>query len=481
MEHVITLEYKPTTRRIQIKISSDSTDLFESLRDAFGERIPGAAFAKKRNPFAATKQYAITPTGQCEIGLYWEIKKWISEKRPDVKIVVVDELKLALIPNKYVKFNEDIKFDFELYDYQQVAVQQAIKLGRGTVKLATGGGKTFITAALIENYYRSLDSLSTFRCLVIVPDLGLVEQTYKELNNCGCTFTCSKWTGKIEFDPEANVVICNTGVLTNRFHENEWLKHIDLLIVDECHKIKRGNEMTKIISKIFTHRKYGLTGTLPERLVDVWNIMGKFGPIVYEKPSHELISEGFLTNVHVSVLDIHYTQSPSPIGSPWHAELDFIAENAFRNKVISKLCGIDNNILILINNISHGEILFDTLSALVGKQVFFVQGSMDVDEREYIKSLMERDSNVICIAISAIFSTGINIKNIHTIIFAAGGKSPVRTVQSIGRGLRKHKSKIKLNIIDISDHLRYGMEHSIKRCEIYDKEHIKYSFRTIKE
>ena len=94
---------------------------------------------------------------------------------------------------------------------------------------------------------------------------------------------------------------------------------------------------------------------------------------------------------------------------------------------------------------------------------------------------MEKDSNVVCIAISAIFSTGINIKNLHNIVFAAGGKSFIRTVQSIGRGLRKHSSKNKLIIFDLCDRLRYGIRHCEKRKDIYDTEKIKYTETNIVE
>jgi superfamily II DNA or RNA helicase len=94
---------------------------------------------------------------------------------------------------------------------------------------------------------------------------------------------------------------------------------------------------------------------------------------------------------------------------------------------------------------------------------------------------MEKDNDVICVAMSSIFSTGVNIKNIHNIIFASGGKSFVRTVQSIGRGLRKHNLKSKLIIFDLCDRLRYGIRHCEKRKEIYDIEKIKYSETNIVE
>ena len=113
----------------------------------------------------------------------------------------------------------------------------------------------------------------------------------------------------------------------------------------------------------------------------------------------------------------------------------------------------------MVNHIEHGEILFEKISNLTNKRVYFIRG----------------------IAISAIFSTGVNIKNLHNIIFAAGGKSFIRTVQSIGRGLRKHSNKEKLVIIDLVDNLRYSLAHSIKRQEIYTKEKIKFTTKYIKQ
>ena len=108
------------------------------------------------------------------------------------------------------------------------------------------------------------------------------------------------------------------------------------------------------------------------------------------------------------------------------------------------------------------------------KKVYFVKGEVEVEERDKIKKIMETNSDVICIAMSSIFSTGINIKNIHMIMFASGGKSFIRTIQSIGRGLRLHESKNKLIIIDLADKLKYGTRHSDKRKEIYKSEKINF-------
>ena len=136
---------------------------------------------------------------------------------------------------------------------------------------------------------------------------------------------------------------------------------------------------------------------------------------------------------------------------------------------------LEKNTLILVNHISQGVILSEYLTQCENKQIYFIRGEVEVETREDIKRIMEKDDNVICVAMSSIFSTGVNIKNIHNIIFAAGGKSFIRTVQSVGRGLRKHTSKNKLIIFDICDKLRYGLRHCEKRKEIYESEKIKYN------
>ena len=135
--------------------------------------------------------------------------------------------------------------------------------------------------------------------------------------------------------------------------------------------------------------------------------------------------------------------------------------------------------MILVNYIEHGEILYERLKNIEGKQVFFVQGSVDVDDRAEIIKKMEESDNVICIAITAIFSTGINIKNLHTMIFAAGGKSAIRMIQSIGRGLRLHSSKKQFSVIDLADNLKYGNEHIEERKKIYDSEKIPYEEKDV--
>ena len=474
---MILFDYIKNTNRLVV--NCDDNNIFNQIREHFSVKNDDAKFARRFNKFSPKRKYVITPNGTCELGLYWDIRKFLRSNQINIDVQLTESLEKVInigIPG--VIYNN---FKFNLRDYQLDVVERALNLGRGTCILGTGAGKTFTTAALIENFYRKSPDIDTFKCLVIVPDLGLVEQTYKEFIECGSTYKLTRWTGSIDPDLTANVIIANNGIIQSRFDKNDWIKYIDLLIVDECHRITAASKLAKVVKQIKTHHKFGFTGTLSENLLNQWAVIGRLGPVIYEKNSYELRQGDHLVNVSVKILNIKYNTPLRYItDNKYKEELDFIYDSHGRNDIIRRLCSkLSNNILLLVNHIRHGDILEQYLSNIKNKQVFFIRGDVAVDEREKIKEIMENSSNVVCIAISAIFSTGVNIKNLHNIIFTAGGKSFIRTVQSIGRGLRKHDTKEQLLILDICDDLIYGVKHNTKRKEIYDKEKIPYTEATI--
>jgi superfamily II DNA or RNA helicase len=474
----VLFDYNTSTRKLLFTVSC--IEEFSRIREHFSIENTAARFARRFNQFIPRRKYIISPTGSCDLGIYYLIRKYLIDNQIICNINITEKLKLALDTGRNTE-TLYTSFKFDLRDYQTEVLTRALKAGRGTCVLGTGAGKTFTTAALIENFFQQHNRKELFKCLVIVPDLGLVEQTYNEFIDSGITFKATKWTGSHKPDLTSNIVICNIGILQSQFQQNPWVQYIDLLIVDECHKIKPDNKISKIVSKIKTQNRYGFTGTLPEDQIDKWSVIGKFGPIIYEKTSFDLRKEDFLSNVEIKIIDIQYKDTPPKISdNAYRNELQFIYNSIFRNDLIKSICNkLNNNTLILVNHIEHGERILANLANTPQKQVYFIRGEIDVIEREKIKKIMEESSNVICIAISAIFSTGVNIKNLHNIVFAAGGKSFIRTVQSIGRGLRKHNTKNKLIIIDLADKLQYGISHSIKRQTIYTKEKINFSIKTI--
>jgi len=345
--------------------------------------------------------------------------------------------------------------------------------------LATAGGKTLTMASMLERTYQKTQQ-ETWKVLIVVPDLGLVNQTFDDFIKYGVSFSFCKWTGSTPVDLTNNVIIANLGILQSEKTDLDWVKHVDVLVIDECHKVRRSNKVNKLVKSIITENKFGFTGTLPDNNADQWNIIGKIGPVIYQKTSYELRLENFVSSAVAHVIKLHYKTQPkysidiTDPGIRYRQEFEFLFENAFRNTVIKKLTmGVKNNSLILVDFIKHGEALFKELNNNKdGKKIYFIRGEVDVEERDKVKRLIERDNNIVCIAISRIFSTGISINNLHYIVFASGGKAKIKILQSIGRGLRLHESKNKLVVVDIADQLRYGEAHSDKRMQLYTEENI---------
>lgn len=470
-------------------------DHFNEIREHFSVKNEGARFARARGRFIPSRTYAITPTGRVDPGLFHEITKFLLQNeycnKQDIR--ASKEFTNVLFPGtntyqRYVSYTGEAynNLTLKLRDYQKAIVNKCLTSGRGTVILATAGGKTLVIASLLSNFYVANKK---FKCLLVVPDLGLVSQTFNDFKQYEVPFFASKWTGSDSLDLSANVIIANLGILQSEKTDLSWTEHIDILIFDEVHKARRGNEINKLIKNIKTQVRFGFTGTMPEDKLDQWNIIGKIGPILYEKNSFQLRQENYVSNVNASVLEIGYASKPDDTSTTlnpserYRKELQFLFTNKFRNKTLATICNnAPNNVLILIDFIEHGLELEKILNILcTRKRVFFIRGDVEVQDRDKIRFLMEQNNNVVVVAISKIFSTGVNIKNLHYIVFAGGGKAKIKTVQSIGRGLRLHYNKERLYIIDIADQLTYGKRHQLKRQTFYEQENIPYQIKKIEE
>ena len=459
---------------------SGDISIISEVREHFSYPNKGAEFARRIGRFIPERSYIITPTFRFNVGLVQVISKYIEETY-DLRGSISEELKPLVYPE--LPQVVPTPLGLPLRDYQRDIVKICLRAGRGTVVLATAGGKTLTFASLLETLYQNTQKKQTWKALIIVPDLGLVTQTYTDFINYKVSFSFCKWTGSNEVDISCNVVIANLGILQSKNTDIDWIRFVDVLIQDETHKLRSSNKVNKLIKQIQTPHKFGFTGTLPEENCDLWNIYGIIGPVIYERKSYELREEKYVAPVEVSILNLFYkskpvvdrTKSDEPT-KKYRAELDFIVSSVYREQVILKFSGsLQKNTLILVDYIKHGENLVSLIANnCASKSVHFIQGEVEVDERERVKKLMETQDNVICIAISKIFSTGISINNIHNIIFAGGGKAKIKTLQSIGRGLRLHASKQKLLIIDIADQLEYGQDHALKRRDMYISEKIPY-------
>ncbi len=458
-----------------------NSDYLENIREAFSVKDANAFVKKQYNKHLPSRKYVITPTGRFDIGLVAEILNYVKSLRIPCKFHICPRVLINFSPSYNFVNTHLSALKLDLRAYQTESVRKCLKHGRGVLKLATGAGKTAAMASLISTIHENTTNHFT---IIIVPSVQLVEQTYKDLLSYGFTSdNISRVSGNHELEIGKSIIIAGSQYLLVSKNIPDILFNADLLVVDEVHSLRRDNMLNKVIKKFDTHHKFGLTGTLPDNKLDEWNIIGKIGPIIYEKESHLLQREGYLSVCEARILRLHYKKEPTysipSLSDPlvaFNEEKSFIMVNDWRNNIISKLAkSTPNNTLIVVDNIKHGKSLAAQIKKKnISKKVFFVFGEMAVHDRETIRDLMEKQDNIICIAITKIFATGINIKNLHYIILAVSGKAKVRLLQSIGRLLRLHENKKKVYIFDISDNLKYGKEHEEKRIKIYENEKIKY-------
>jgi superfamily II DNA or RNA helicase len=477
----VTFDYD-SSRKKGIVVS----DYLPNIREHFSVEDTQQAF-KRRYAIGyrpQTRQYSITPQGRFEPRLVFQIIDFLRTQDIAFNVEVTDKFK-SVITLPELK-EEIVKLNLEPRDYQHESILAALKNRSGVIILPTSAGKTLVIALLV----RSIQEQHNSKTLILVPDIQLVAQTYSDFLEYGIPENeITKWTGSTEPDKNAKIVVSNAQILLSEKQDLSLLNDIEMLVIDEVHKLKYGNKINKVVDKIPALFRFGFTGTLPDSKIDQWNICGKIGKIIYHKQSIDLREQDYISKVHVAALKLSYNNIPqfttpsmyNPTAG-YEEEITWLQTNKFRNAIITKLVNkADKNTLIMVDRIAHGEELLRVLQEHTDKEVHFVHGAVEIEEREMIRKLMEDQDNVACIAISKIFSTGINIKNLHNIIFAAIGKARIKIIQSIGRSLRKHTSKKRATIFDIWDNLRYGNKHMLERLALYDREQIPYSVTELNE
>jgi len=468
------------------------SDLLSNIREHFSVEDKSQKF-RRRFTFGhkgATRTYAITPQGRFDARLINEVVRHIRETYTSVVFEYTPTLSQHLSTPSLRKDNVfalSITENQPLRDYQLECVQQSLEMTSGLIILPTSAGKTMVMATLIMSIQSQL--ADNFKTLVLVPDTGLVTQTYQDFLDYGVpSERLTKWTGTNTLDDKASIIIANSQILLSEKQDTSILKQIQLLVIDEVHKIKQGNKISKLVSHIPAKLRYGLTGTLPEDLMDRWFIMGQLGDIIYSKKSIEMREQKYITNVKVVVLKVTYFNPPrfeidynNPTAA-YEQENTYLHSNQYRNDIIKNIVSqLNKNTLILVDRIVHGEILLEVLKQLTDKEVYFISGVVELVEREKIRALMETKDNIICVAISKIFSTGVNIKNLHYIFFASIGKAKIKIIQSIGRSLRLHANKKQATIFDIGDNLKYGNKHLQERLSLYAEEEIPFIIKEINQ
>ena len=365
--------------------------------------------------------------------------------------------------------------------YQIEGVFDALKHNRKLLISPTASGKSLMIYSLVRYYVDKGQKI-----LLVVPTTSLVEQMYKDFLDYGwdADSYCHRIYSGRDKSNEASVTITTWQSVYKL--ERSFFEEYNVIIGDEAHLFK-SKSLIQIMTKLH-HAKYrfGFTGTLDGTQTHKWVLEGLFGPSYTVTRTDELMQQGHLSQLDIQCLVLKHL--PQTFGT-YEDEIQYLISHEQRNNFIKNLAlDLKGNSLVLFQRVeSHGAVLYEKINKNKGenRKVFFIHGGVDAEERELVREITERENNAIIVASYGTFSTGINIKNLHNVIFASPSKSRVRNLQSIGRVLRKGKDKVKATLYDISDDCstksrkNYTLNHFIERIKIYNEEKFNYDIITI--
>jgi superfamily II DNA or RNA helicase len=459
----------------------------QELSDFFTYSVPTAKFSpayKSRHWDGKIRLFSIR-TKQIYAGLIEYVREFCKISGYECTVMkhvsdLQDQIKIGIPKN----------LKHEPRDYQLAALEYALKKGRGVIVSPTASGKSLIIYLIVRN----LMSAGKKQGLLIVPTTSLVEQMYADFKDYG--WDVEKNCQRVYYDsgqgrePVAPLVISTWQSIF--MMPKKYFAQFDYVIGDEAHQFK-ADSLKKIMTNLINcDYRIGTTGTLNSEKVHKLVLEGLFGPAKKFISTKELIDRGQLASFNVECLVLRYAEEECKKlrGAEYKDEIEFLVSNEARNYFLRNLAiRLDGNTLILYTYVDkHGKVLYDLFRDTINaeRKVFFVCGKTDVEDREQVRKLTEQESNAIIIASYGTFSTGINIRNLHNVVFASPTKSRIRTLQSIGRGLRLGDNKEKATLYDIADDLRYKsyvnytLKHYEERIKMYGEERFPFKIHNIK-
>ena len=468
-----------------------------SLSEHFTFEVPGAKFMPAyRNRIWDGKIRLFSPqNGELYLGLLSYLEKWledwdepyeISEELKDEKQISREVLEGFITSLKLKSRNQPI----HPRDYQINAVDYAIRKHRALLLSPTASGKSLIIYILVRYYELLLQPQDNDKILILVPTTSLVEQMYSDFLDYGWD---EKYLQKIYSGHDKNVskkVVISTWQSIYKFPK-KYFAQFGCVIGDEAHLFK-AKSLTNVLTKLDVCKyRFGLTGTLDGMQTHRLVLEGLFGSLNRVVSTKELIDKKTLAAFDIKALVLTYSEEECKLvkNMNYQDEMDFIVTHQKRNEFIRDLTlNLNTNTLVLFQYVEkHGSVLYDMINTSAkDRKVFYVFGGTDTQTREQIREITEKEKNAIIVASYGTFSTGINIRNLHNIVFASPSKSRVRALQSIGRGLRRSESKDTATLFDLADDLSYKskrnftLNHFMERINIYNEEQFDYTINRIK-
>ena len=465
---------------VHIRVKADP-GILQEMSEYFTFTVPGAKFmpAVRNRLWDGKIRLLNAMSGLIYGGLLQYVIKFCKDRDYDCEVddKFADE-SFSVVEAKQFIAKLD-KLPFEVRDYQLDAFVHAVRSKRSLLLSPTASGKSLIIY-LLQEYYNA-------RTLIIVPTVSLVHQLASDFASYG-----------MDADSEVHRIMGGESKQTDkRVVISTWqsiyklpkgfFQQFDVVIGDEAHLFK-AKSLASIMEKLTdTEYRFGFTGTLDGTQTHKLVLEGLFGQVRKVTTTAELMEQKHVADFKIKAIVLKYPDEIRKLvkGSNYQDEIDFLVRNDARNKFIKNLTlSLKGNTLVLFNLVEkHGKVLADLISK--EKEVHFVHGGVDGEERENIRGIVENSENAIIVASYGTFSTGINIKNLHNVIFASPSKSRIRNLQSIGRGLRTSDKKTSATLYDIADDLswkskqNYTIQHFVERIKIYDEEKFTYKIYTV--
>lgn len=483
-------DYSNTHFRIQPS-DEESVEQYRRLFFAMKLKVEGARFmpAYKYGEWDGTIEYLHYKSGLVKLGLLEKTLQIVKDS--NIELDFLDE---RIFKNRFTGFNENEIVEFlkeqKVYskgaelcprDYQKESVVQALCQKRLLVQSPTSSGKSLIIYFIVKFLLQQIEG----RILLIVPTTNLVNQMFADFADYenveevewAETSTNKKRAGNKK-------VFISTWQTAIRQKDEEWWAQFNVLMVDEAHHCK-ATSLNKISDNLPNAEfRFGFSGSIKEnwKSTDFWTITAQFGGTHITTTTKNLIAEKQIAAANVVIVELDHTSEHIP-RLEYPKELKYICSSPERNEVIKTIArNTTGNTLILFQLVQvHGKVLYEEFQKeFPERSILYVAGDVEANEREEVRQFAENNKNVIIIASYQTFSTGVNIKNLHNVIFASPTKSFTRVVQSIGRGLRKGDNKETCTIYDLFDLLygspekirgtNYTYRHFLNRLEIYKRE-----------
>lgn len=472
------------------------------LNDFFAFETPGYKYmpAYKSGRWDGLTRLFNIRNNELPVGLFDYLTEFIGPRKYELEIEhnnfyghpeAVDDL----CPKELLEFIKSLKLPFNIREYQFNAVHQALTSKRIILLSPTGSGKSLIIYVLMRYLMESMSN----RLLIVVPTTSLVQQMFDDFSKYSendetfdVTETCHRiYAGAPKHNVKERVYISTWQSIYNL--PGDWFQQFDVVFGDEVHTFK-AKSLSGIMNKSReAGYRIGTTGTLDGTQTHKLVLESLFGRVKYVTTTKALIDDDTLAELKIDILSLRYSLEDSQEilkAKDYHKEIDFIVGNEKRNRIIRNLAlDQEGNTLVLFQFVEkHGKILYDQIVANAHKRrkIFFVSGQTDTEIREQVRHIVENEKNAIIVASLGTFSTGVNIRNLHNIIFAAPSKSQVKVLQSIGRGLRKSDDGRGTKLYDIVDDMshrnkkNYTLVHGLERIKMYKKEGFEYKLFQLK-